>query len=114
MGNIINGETDQDRSIWAEEERLYNNSHPGRGRDTRFQGRHFRNKPERVDRAVCARLDERPATRRSSATGGILRQLISKARSRLARLEDQVKEQVDEIRVLESALERLESALDKT
>lgn len=60
MGNIINGETDQDRSTWAEEERLYNNSHPGRGRDTRFQGRHFRNKPERVDRAVCARLDERP------------------------------------------------------
>lgn len=113
MGNI-HGEADKDCSAWSEEKRLYGHSYSRRSGDTRFESRHPRHKQKRIDRAVCQGTDEGLATRRSSATGGILRQLIARCRIRLAKLEEQVKEQVDEIYLLESALKRVESISDKT
>lgn len=113
MGNI-SGEEDKDSRTRSEEERLYSYSYSGGRRNIGFKSRNFRHKPERVDRAVCQRHHEGSTPRRSGITGGILRQLIFKGRSRLAKLEDQVKEQIDEIRLLESALERVESIPEKT
>lgn len=113
MGNI-SGEEDKDCRTRAEEERFYSYSYSGGRRNTGFKGGNFRHKPERVDRAVCPRYYKGSTPRRSGITGGILRQLIFKSRGRLAKLEEQVKEQIDEIRLLESALERVESIPEKT
>lgn len=114
MGNIQHGEAHKDSGARTEKERFYCHPHPRRSRDTRFAGRYSGYKPKRIDRAICQRANEGRAAGRGSATGGILRQLIARCRIRLAKLEDQVKEQIDEIYLLESALEKVENIPDKT
>lgn len=66
-------------------------------------------KPFGADRTICQRVDRGHSTGPGEISGGILRQLISRSRDRLAKLEEQVKAEIDEIQLLESALKRLKS-----
>lgn len=59
-------------------------------------------------RAVCQGITGEYPARASEVAGGIIRQLISRSRDRLAKLEEQKKAELEEIHLLESALKRLE------
>ena len=62
----------------------------------------------RSNRTVCQRTYRRHCTGGSDTAGGIVRRLISKSLDRLAKLKEQVKEETNEIQLLESVLKRLE------
>lgn len=113
MGKI-SGKEDKDCGTRSEEKRLYGHPHSRGGTNIRVEGGHYGNKPERVNRAIRQGIDEGSASRRGSGAGGILRQLISSGLDRLAKLEEQHKAQLDEIQLLQSALQRLESISDQT
>lgn len=60
------------------------------------------------DRAICQGTTGKYSARAGTVAGGIIRQLISRSRNRLAKLEEQKKAELEEIQLLESALKRLE------
>lgn len=103
-----NGQKDKTRQIRrAETESEYGvdsqqHRHPGRASGTDGY------KPIRGDRAICQGTYRRYSTGASDCAGGIVRRLISKSLDRLAKLKEQVKEETNEIQLLESVLKRLE------
>lgn len=60
------------------------------------------------DRAIREGTSGEYSTRASSVAGGTIRQLISRSRDRLAKLNEMRKAEIEEINLLESALKNLE------